>query len=64
MENQNPKSEKLNIVCKNVFKGTEDQSIKENYNRIWVELIHQFEKEKASHHEQLFTINKPASRDQ
>ncbi len=48
MDNQGSPSKKINIICKNVFKSAEDKLTKQNYNQLWVELIHQIEKEKAT----------------
>lgn len=39
------------IICKNIFKNIEEKSLKEAFNKKWIELINECEKNK-------FTIQK------
>lgn len=37
---------KNKIVCKNIFKNTKKEKLKEEFNKKWIELINEYEKNK------------------
>ena len=38
---------KNKIICKNIFRNTDKQKLKEEFNKKWIELINECEKNKS-----------------